>query len=1408
MYKEHYHRNFLFLFIFTVLCLMFESAIANSNDDVYTRTLSEDGKEVYSFLKNCISKVAEGEETSTVFQIDGVYSIDNETDALLTSLSSSCPFELYWFDKIKGMHIFEDNGWTYFLFSVKNEYANGDYEVNSEAIHTVVDSMASAMSIIEKYADASDIDKLAGYVNEISKLVDYNYDARDHNDDYDRNAWELIWVFDGDESTDVVCEGYAKAFQYLCDHTVFSDTDIYCYPVTGTLNCESHMWNLVHMSDDTIYMVDVTACDSNQYDNDIADSSESPFLAGYFSGDTLNGYNFRFRFISATADYYQDQYCYDARTLACYPEAMLSVSNHHYHTYVGNYTQDGIVYYLSVDEAIVIGYTEVPSILTIPGTVQGIPVTRISEDAFSDCISITEVEFPDSLQVIEGSYIIRVISDADVLNEYEELVHTEGGPQILYNIDGKGAFSGCTNLSAVHFGNNSQLKKINPFAFAFTSITEIELPETVTQIGAGAFYWCPSLTTVYLNDNLRTIGKCAFSIGHSGKEINYPLGNTSSLRNIRFGSKVEYIDACAFGNASLTNVSLPESLQYIGDFAFHDTGLSQVQIPSSVEYIGIGAFLAPYISSIEVSASNTHYSSLDGVLFSKDKTELICCPRQKTGSYQVPDSVVKIRTYAFFGTVITSCVLPESIKELGVLCFYGSYISSINLPSGMSVIPEAAFLSCSLSGDLIIPDSVTKIGDSAFANNIHLESVSFGQGLREIGAYAFQNTTLRSLMLPNSVESIGIYAFAGTSVTDVQIPMYLFGSLDLNAIFYDTPYLGKTGQCGDHVSYSINGDTLVVYGQGLMWDYWGWNSPFNNQYYVTKLVIEEGVTYVGNATFVNMDGLTEITFPHNILAVGDELIQSCPILEKVTFLNPKCIIPSGALPSWLVICGYDDSTAYEYAQVTGNGFESLGEYVGNDTDIEAITGQLNSSSILWEYQDYTLTITGEGSILVNDGEVSGSDYPWYELKAFIRNINIANGITSIGAYAFDHFSQLTAVQLPESLYSIGNNAFYYCVRLTGIVLPEQLESIGDNAFSHCEAIKSVQIPDTVHNLGNSVFLGCYQLENFELPLGITEIGEGMFGSCYNLYKIDLPDSIIHIGNGAFGNCYNLSSIHLPSSLDKISWSAFGETNISEIDIPETVTSIERYAFSRCKNLIRISLPENLFSVCYGAFYECTQLHTVIIPEKVQNIEAEAFLGCTHLENIVVLGSDTVIENHSLGFIPEIIDGNPVGYHLTKNVKMFCRPNSSAMQYALANGIPCITSNSSRFVIGINLADHETDGEIDYLVYSSTGCMTSESEIIDHNTILYLPSLMTIIDEEAFSNIAAQEIIIPSGCISIRNKAFADCGELLAVVIPASVSDIASDAFDNCSNIMIACIKDSYAYQFVINHGLPYHIIEP
>ena len=237
----------------------------------------------------------------------------------------------------------------------------------------------------------------------------------------------------------------------------------------------------------------------------------------------------------------------------------------------------------------------------------------------------------------------------------------------------------------------------------------------------------------------------------------------------------------------------------------------------------------------------------------------------------------------------------------------------------------------------------------------------------------------------------------------------------------------------------------------------------------------------------------------------------------------------------------------------------------------------------------------------------------------LTTVTLPETLTSIGNYAFRHCASLTSIDLPEGLTSIGNGAFTNCTALTPIDLPEGLKSIEPYTFYNCASLTSITLPDGLESIGNNAFTNCTALTSIDLPDGLKSIDNYAFMDCDALTSIDLPDGVTTIGNAAFANCPALTSIDLPEGVTTIGNSTFYNCPaLTSIDLPEGLTTIGSTAFSNCSSLTSIDLPEGLTRIVDSAFESCTSLTTVTCQATgVPNLGVDAFKDCSKLANIYV-----------------------------------------------------------------------------------------------------------------------------------------------------------------------------------------------
>ena len=480
-------------------------------------------------------------------------------------------------------------------------------------------------------------------------------------------------------------------------------------------------------------------------------------------------------------------------------------------------------------------------------------MTSIGSGAFIGCSSLTSITIPDSVTCIGDSAFNGCTSLTSITI-----------PDSVTSI-GESAFSGCSSLASITIPDS--VMSIGNDAFhECSSLTSITIPYSVTSIGDYAFLGCSRLTAIDVNTdnkdytsvngvlfyNDKTI--ICYPAGKKGNNYKIPDGVTSicryafsgctSLTSITIPDSVTEIGGSAFENcSSLTSITIPDSVTSIGIGAFVGcSSLTSIMIPDNVTYIGGAVFAdCSSLTEIKVSTQNAKYVSVNGVLYNKDKTTIMCYPAgKKDKNYKILDGVTEICTSAFNGcSSLTSITIPDSVTEIGVSAFSGcSSLTSITIPDSVTRIDMSTFRGCSSFTSITIPDNVTYIDIWAFngctgltaidvkAGNNNYTSVNgvlFNKDKTELICYPAGKTD-KSYNIPNCVTNVGGWAFDGcTSLTSITIP-----------------------------------DSVTE----IDW------SAFEGCTSLTSITIPDSVTEIGWSAFEGCTSLKSITIPSSVTSIG------------------------------------------------------------------------------------------------------------------------------------------------------------------------------------------------------------------------------------------------------------------------------------------------------------------------------------------------------------------------------------------------------------------------------------------------------------------------------------------------------------------------------------------------------------
>ena len=637
----------------------------------------------------------------------------------------------------------------------------------------------------------------------------------------------------------------------------------------------------------------------------------------------------------------------------------------------------------------------------------------------------------------------------------------------------------------------------------------------------------------------------------------------------------------------MESVIIPDTVTTIGSYAFAATNITSIEIPASVTEIRNDKgtpFDNSMLEAINVAEGNEKYCSVDGVLFNKDKTSLVKHPCQTSEVYTVPEGVKKIEAYAFAGCGINQGgfdikSLPDTLEEIENAAFEYSTITSLKIPASVKKISYdnegkgivrgctnlknievsskntkyksqdgvlfnkdmtdlIAFPAASQIEEYKMPDTVRTISSFAFMQmnlgEFKLEKVKCSSNLKEIGWNAFDGSKIKEIELPISLEHIYRSAFTESLVQDV----YYTGTEgdrsnividEVNDQLTDATWHYKANMPLTENSWKLENGVLTLSGKGA-WDSYAkavkqpW---YEDRSKITSVVIEDGITEIGEFNFYGLTNVKEITIPSSVTKIGAYALKNCSALKNITLPENLTSIGESALYG----CGltkvtipaavteiqdyaFSRNTALKELSFSGSApviadhaFSGVKTAVTFPTDDPSWTdevkkdysGALNwndeagkqycGKDATWKLENGVLTISGTGAV---DKYDSATESPWSEQKQDVNKIIVVDGITSVGDFAFYGMTNLTEITLPDSVRTVGAYAFKKCSGLEKITLPENLQEIQESAFYGCEKLNSVVFGKNVTKIGDYAFSRCAGLKSITFKGDAPKIGDYAF----------------------------------------------------------------------------------------------------------------------------------------------------------------------------------------------------------------------------------------------------------------------------------------------------------------------------
>lgn len=606
-------------------------------------------------------------------------------------------------------------------------------------------------------------------------------------------------------------------------------------------------------------------------------------------------------------------------------------------------------------------------------------------------------------------------------------------------------FSSCQTLSSINIP--ASVTNIGEYAFSGCSnLTSITIPTSITEISEYAFISCHGLTSIIVetdNPVYDSRENCNAIIETASNKL------IAGCQNTVIPNTITSIGSLAFyGCANLTSIIIPDSVTSIGERAFGSCdGLTSIVIPDSVTTLEDG-----------ILAGCENLASINGERELIVDGRIIAVAPAGLTSYTIPNGVTCIGDYVFLWcSHLTSITIPNSVTSLGKAAFsWCRGISSFIIPDSVTSIGADAFLNCTGLTSIVIPDSVTSIGVSAFMNCSSLKSIIIPDSVTSIGPIVFQSCS--------RLESITVYAIN---------PPLLSGSLELPI---------NTEGCPIYVP----AESVEAYKSAQYWSNYADRiqaipTPNNIIYYTSTdgNIVTPHATNVFGANIVSNEyvaGQGVLSFDGDVTSIGNYAFYQCPTLASI--IIPESVTTVGVAP------------------------------FGGCSSLEIISGPFVSPDGLF--------LIYSGSLwAVAGGAINGS-------------IVIPESVTTISNYVFQNCLGLTEIVLPAEITSIRHYAFDGCSNLTKINIPEGVTAIPEGTFWDCSSLYTIELPEGITYIGEDAFHGCISLSSITLPKSLTGIDDSAFESCSGLTSIIvLSETPPSGGNGMFDNTNN-APIYVPS----------------------------------------------------------------------------------------------------------------------------------------------------------------------------------------------------------------------------------------------------------------------------------------
>ena len=719
---------------------------------------------------------------------------------------------------------------------------------------------------------------------------------------------------------------------------------------------------------------------------------------------------------------------------------------------------------------------------------------------------------------------------------------------------------------------------------------------------------------------LNAIGEAAFSY--------------SSVSHVVLPNSVKTIGRSAFNSCyEMKTIDFPSSLQEIATNAFFYGGLTQIVIPKTLTKIGIEPFFACPIESIVVDDENEYYDSRENcnALIETATNRLIV----GTADAFVPNTVTSIGGGAFYGApnnTRTSLEIPSSVVNIERCILRGNTaMTALHIPASVRTISREAFNGVENLATISV-DPANEFYDSRDNCNAIIETATntlirgsiagtIPSGVEIISGYAFYESNVASVVIPEGVKEIGFSSFEYCyQLKSVEIPstvtrvggsaFYQSSNIGVVKVHISAPYAISENCFNGWGSYGVKEDaTLYV--------------P-----YCTKSLYEQTDGWKSFKNIVEM-----MPDPNAPIEFADAGVKRICVENWDDNKDGKLSYGEAAAVTDLGLVFKSNSTITSFEELAY--FTGLTEIPGEAfyfcTSLQSVVLPENLQSIgLRAFMECKLQ-----SIIIPNNVQTIAQAAFADCG--LSTISIPASVTSIGNYVFAGNSQLSTIVVDTNnpVYDSRNGCNAIINKSTNeliqgcvsTIIPSEIKSISDGAFELMN-IEHINLPQGLERIGFNAFYGC-PLREIVFPEGLTYIGRYSFNGCDNLTEFHVPQSVQFVDGSAIAGCGGITSISVADGNANYS-SAAGSNAITNKDgtvlvmgsnntiIPSTVKSIADDSFRGRWNLAAIEIPESVESIGGYAFCECSSLTSIVIPKNVTEINEYAFANCTKLRSVTLM----------------------------------------------------------------------------------------------------------------------------------------------------------------------------------------------